>query len=517
MSYTMSDGTYSYTVTTFTKLTVTPSNINNYLSASFTPTITRTTAGGAVTRYFTFIVTSGTRDVALTQYKAVFLSNSKTALVSVQSNIYKLGRIANQYAINQALCNQINVQLRTSASGSVIETSGGASYSLAFSGFTPNTPTISGTLSQTAPQSAQFGFIKGFASASWNASVTAKTWTFTDDAAHSIIPAQTLALTANDETTSSGSGTGTRSASLAAKVVNTTPLTGVARVTNVLGGSVSNTSTLTVQNYTKPSLSALTASRTTDNHAEVSFNWSVSELNKANSAVDPCRFGTITAAYSISDNDDGTTVATGTKTIIADGETMTATDDSFTFTDATTYAGNKSFTVSVTLTDRLAQTSQTMTAILATEFHTIDFLAGGKGVAIGKTATREAFDVDMPMYLQDTPVADWVTEQGTSGSWKYRKWYSGKVEAWTRWNVGTVAITTASPTYGGYRSNEQTLTIPSGIFTDAPFTVGSKTYSMGGWLSHIRATSATSITVYYGAGASTTIQNQTIDVYAWQN
>ncbi len=114
-------------------------------------------------------------------------------------------------------------------------------------------------------------------------------------------------------------------------------------------------------------------------------------------------------------------------------------------------------------------------------------------------------------------IADWVTEQGTNGSWKYRKWHSGKVEAWTRWNVGTVAITTASPTFGGYRSGELTLTIPSGIFTSAPFTVAEKTYSMGGWLSHIRASSATSITAYYGAGASTTINNQTIDVYAWEN
>lgn len=113
--------------------------------------------------------------------------------------------------------------------------------------------------------------------------------------------------------------------------------------------------------------------------------------------------------------------------------------------------------------------------------------------------------------------ADWVTEQGTSGSWSYRKWNSGKIEAWTRWNVGTVAITTATATFGGYRSGEQTLTIPSGIFTSVPFTVGIKTYSMGGWLVNIRGTSATSISAYYGAGASTTIQDQTIDIYAWQD
>ena len=516
MSVTITHNTDKFYIQTLSAWTITPSNINTYLSATFTPKITRNSASTSRTEYFAFIATDGgSHSVPLTTFAASFAMNT-TAKVSVFRNNYKAGRIANQLAINGVKLNKIKVELQT-ASGVVLASSEAASYSLAFSGFTPNTPTISNTLSQTTPQSAQFGYVKGFASASWSASVTAKTWTFTDTSTQTINPAQTLTLTANGATASSGSGTGTRSASLAAKTVNATSLTGTASVSNVLGGTASKTSTATVQDYIKPSLSALTATRTTDNHAEVSFNWSASELNKANSAVDPCRFGTITAAYSISDNDDSTVVATGTKTIIADGETMAATNDSFTFTDATTYAANKSYTVAVTLTDRLTQTSQTMTAILATEFHTIDFLAGGKGVAIGKTATREAFDVSMPMYLQDTPVADWVTEQGTNGAWKYRKWYSGKVEAWYHWSLGDVDITTASPSYGGYRSLEITTTIPSGIFTAAPFVVAAKTYSQGGWLANIQGKSATQIGVLYGSGASATIHNQTIDVYAWQN
>lgn len=114
-------------------------------------------------------------------------------------------------------------------------------------------------------------------------------------------------------------------------------------------------------------------------------------------------------------------------------------------------------------------------------------------------------------------VADWVIEQGTDGSWKYRKWKSGKIEAWTRWNVGTVAVTTASPAYGGYRSAGLTLAIPSGIFTSAPFAVGIKSYSQGGWLANIMASSATSIGAFIGSAASTTFTGQTIDIYAWQN
>lgn len=113
--------------------------------------------------------------------------------------------------------------------------------------------------------------------------------------------------------------------------------------------------------------------------------------------------------------------------------------------------------------------------------------------------------------------ADWVTEQGTNGSWKYRKWHSGKIEAWTRWEVGTVACTTASPAYGGYRSAGLNYTIPSGIFSSAPYIVGIKSQSQGGWLANISATSASQITAFFGSGGSATFTNQTIDIYAWQN
>lgn len=138
----------------------------------------------------------------------------------------------------------------------------------------------------------------------------------------------------------------------------------------------------------------------------------------------------------------------------------------------------------------------------------------GNNIMLIRNSEYDYSLVDVPS--RSDPV-DWIIDQGTSGSWKYRKWHSGKVEAWTRWVVGTVAITTASPSYGGYRSGELTCPIPSGIFTTAPFTVGSKTYSQGGWLAHIRSASATSITAYMSCATSMTITNQTIDIYAWQN
>lgn len=60
---------------------------------------------------------------------------------------------------------------------------------------------------------------------------------------------------------------------------------------------------------------------------------------------------------------------------------------------------------------------------------------------------------------------DYVTEEGTSGSWTYRKWNSGKIEAWGSYSFAAKQGT--SWTAGLYYSDE-TVSIPSGIFTAAP-------------------------------------------------
>lgn len=52
--------------------------------------------------------------------------------------------------------------------------------------------------------------------------------------------------------------------------------------------------------------------------------------------------------------------------------------------------------------------------------------SGGKvvGVAVGKQATEEVFDVALPVTY------DTVVEQGTTDGWTYRKWESGLAECW---------------------------------------------------------------------------------------
>lgn len=113
---------------------------------------------------------------------------------------------------------------------------------------------------------------------------------------------------------------------------------------------------------------------------------------------------------------------------------------------------------------------------------------------------------------------DYVTETGDSSGWRYRKWKNGWVEAWCYYSVGSVAITTSSPGYGGYRSAEISITIPSGIFPGTPGCQVQKAQAQGGWIAHATGRSATQIVVMYGSGTSQTITDQYVYVYAyWYN
>jgi hypothetical protein len=67
-----------------------------------------------------------------------------------------------------------------------------------------------------------------------------------------------------------------------------------------------------------------------------------------------------------------------------------------------------------------------------------------------------------------TPRADYVTEYGSSSSWFYRKWNSGKVEAWTTY---TPASQTPSVWVPPIYYKDITVSIPSGLFSSAPTNV----------------------------------------------
>lgn len=68
--------------------------------------------------------------------------------------------------------------------------------------------------------------------------------------------------------------------------------------------------------------------------------------------------------------------------------------------------------------------------------------------------------------LLNTPL---VIEEGTSGAWKYRKWSTGKTEAWSYCSVSQQTGTVWTNTLWYV---DITVSIPSGIFSSVPRVYG---------------------------------------------
>lgn len=91
-----------------------------------------------------------------------------------------------------------------------------------------------------------------------------------------------------------------------------------------------------------------------------------------------------------------------------------------------------SYHVQIAVADTLGS-EITMDIIVPTDDVTLHLRTGGKGVAVGKYSEEDyLFDIhsDWDLGVKGSRIMDFVLEQGTSGIWRYRKWYSGLYECW---------------------------------------------------------------------------------------
>lgn len=111
--------------------------------------------------------------------------------------------------------------------------------------------------------------------------------------------------------------------------------------------------------------------------------------------------------------------------------------------------------------------------------------------------------------MNGNSIADFVTSQGISGIWAYRVWNSGIKECWGAYTA-SIAVTTSSPGYGGYRSGSLNIPAFPVTFTSAP-TVTATVGSAGGvWVNNVHTITTTGGSFYLSAGASSAATNRTI-------
>lgn len=96
--------------------------------------------------------------------------------------------------------------------------------------------------------------------------------------------------------------------------------------------------------------------------------------------------------------------------------------------------------------------------------------------------------------------ADWVIETGTDNSWNYKKWHSGKYEAWRNYQATSLVITTASA--GTYYGGERDIPFPSFHRTlEASIYSNTLTQSSGVYIFSTVA-NGSNLKIYYRAHAS---------------
>jgi hypothetical protein len=123
-------------------------------------------------------------------------------------------------------------------------------------------------------------------------------------------------------------------------------------------------------------------------------------------------------------------------------------------------SNSKTYTATVELTGLDYQASYTIQADIHDTITTYVY-----SKAITKKATPvfdwsgEDFNFNVPISFNNTPMTDFVLEQGIMDNWHYRKWNSGYAECW---KIATVSgINASEKNYSGFwYSNTQYLDLP---------------------------------------------------------
>ena len=199
MSVSIAHGSYTFTISTPSSITVNESNINSYYRDLYTPTVKRNKSGTAITRYIRFELESANIGYDIALYKAVFTKTGTTATVTKVTSVNRrMGEIAN--AKLEDGVNRLCVWVANSTSGD----EDGADVAMTVNVNLYPTITLTSSKSQLNPAPATFGYLKGFCTGSVTATIK-KTWTYTGGSV--TVPLTSSSLTGNGRSATGTTGT----------------------------------------------------------------------------------------------------------------------------------------------------------------------------------------------------------------------------------------------------------------------------------------------------------------------
>lgn len=161
-----------------------------------------------------------------------------------------------------------------------------------------------------------------------------------------------------------------------------------AKVTDSRGRTVTETTTITVCDYSEPSILSASALR-----------WSGDSEDDESTTVRVAFAGTFFNINSA--NKNGKTISVKYKPVESDvWTTKSVTNSSYTpnsYVDITGLNTNVAYDVQVVFTDNFTSTVKNL--MVSTAKPIMDFKAGGKGMAIGKVATKDALDIRLDTFF----------------------------------------------------------------------------------------------------------------------
>lgn len=363
MAVTITHGSYKFTISTPSSMTVNEGNINSAYTSVYKPTVKRDKTGTAITRYIFFNLESSNVGWEIAVYKAVFTKTGTSATVSSYRTL-RMGDIA-RAKIEDGV-NTLYVGVANSLSGD----EDAKSVAMTVNVNLYPTITLTSSKSQDSPAPATFGYIKGFCTGSVTATIK-KTWTYTGGSV--TVPISSSSLTGNGRSASGTSGT---SLTLSLGTLNATSITVSATAKNSRGLTASASITVTCQDYKAPQVTQLTAVRDSGNeqNANITVKYSLHSTNQLGTT------GAIKANYTIKSG--GTTVASGSGTICASGTALGSLTGTVTIpVTGSLLDPDTNYDLTVTITDRVTTGGAAYDVITST-FRLIHVNANGKGIGI---------------------------------------------------------------------------------------------------------------------------------------
>ena len=375
MSVSITHGSYKFTISTPSAITVTEAGINTYFKNAYIPTVKRNKSGTAITRYIFFELQNSNTGHEIAIYKAVFTKTGTTATVTAYSGNARMGDIAND-KLEDGMS-----RLMISVANSISGDADGTDIAMTINVNLYPTITLTSSKSQSSPAPATFGYLKGICTASVTATIK-NTWSYTGGSV--TVPVSSSSVSGNGK---SITGTTQTSRTLALGTLNATSITVKATAKNSRGLTSEASITVTCSDYAPPEIISETAIRNSDNekNATITAKYKLHSANQLGTA------GDIKISYQITDG--STTVKSGNGIICASGTALASLTGTLTIPiTGGALDEDTNYNVVLTITDR-AKTGNTKRDIITSTFRLVHVHPNGKGIGIFGAAPSEGLKV----------------------------------------------------------------------------------------------------------------------------